>query len=75
VGEDVSAPVRTAFGAGFYNDGHLDLPAAVEQALRDAGCVRVDHLGDCTSCHPDRYFSHRRDQGPTGRQGAIAYVA
>ena len=75
VGEDVSGPVRTAFGAGFSNDGHLDLPGAVEQALRSAGCVRVDRLGDCTSCHPDCYFSHRRDQGLTGRQGVIAYVA
>ena len=75
VGEEVSAPVRTAFGPGFSTDGHLDLPAAVEQALRNAGCARVDRLDECTSCHPERYFSHRRDEGLTGRQGAIAYVS
>ncbi len=75
VGEDVSTRVRTAFGPGFSADGHLDLPGAVEQALRNAGCVRVDRLDECTSCHSERYFSHRRDQGLTGRQGAIAYVA
>ncbi len=75
VGEDVSTPVRRAFGPGFSADGHLDLPGAVEQALRNAGCVRVDRLDECTSCHSERYFSHRRDQGLTGRQGAIAYVA
>ena len=36
---------------------------------------RVDRLDECTFCHPERYFSHRRDRGVTGRQGAIAYVA
>ena len=75
VGEEVSTPVRAAYGTGLSTDGHLDLPGAVEQALRNAGCVRVDRLDECTSCHPERYFSHRRDEGLTGRQGAIAYVA
>jgi polyphenol oxidase len=74
VDEDVSGPVRAAFGPGFSTDGRLDLPGAVQQALRNAGCVRVDRLDECTSCHPKRYFSHRRDEGLTGRQGAIAYV-
>ena len=75
VGEDVSGAVRKAFGFGFSSDGHLDLPGAVERALRNAGCVRIDRLDECTSCHSERYFSHRRDKGLTGRQGAIAYVA
>jgi purine-nucleoside/S-methyl-5'-thioadenosine phosphorylase / adenosine deaminase len=75
VGKDVADPVRAAFGVAVVRDGHLDLPEAVERALIDAGCVRVDRLGECTSCHSDRYFSHRRDHGLTGRQGAIAYVA
>jgi purine-nucleoside/S-methyl-5'-thioadenosine phosphorylase / adenosine deaminase len=75
VGEDVADPIRAAFGAGPVRDGRLDLPGAVGRALVNAGCVRVDRIGDCTSCHPERYFSHRRDDGLTGRQGAIAYVA
>ena len=29
----------------------------------------------CTSCDPERFFSHRRDRGRTGRQGVMAYVA
>jgi YfiH family protein len=73
VGEDVAAPVRAAFGSGLVRDGRLDLPGAVERALRAAGCSRVERLGGCTACSPDLYFSHRRD-GATGRQGAIAGV-
>ncbi len=75
VGDDVAAPVRAAFGLPLVRDGHLDLAGAVEQALVSAGCVRVDRLDECTACNPERYFSHRRDTGVTGRQGAIAYVA
>lgn len=75
VGEDVAGPVRAAFGPGLVAGGCLDLPGAVERALSRAGCVRVDRLGECTSCHPETYFSHRRDAGVTGRQGALAVVA
>jgi purine-nucleoside/S-methyl-5'-thioadenosine phosphorylase / adenosine deaminase len=74
VGEDVAGPVRTAFGTGLVTDGRLDLPGAVERALVGAGCVRVDRLDECTACHSGRYFSHRRDRGITGRQGALALV-
>jgi YfiH family protein len=73
VGDDVAAPVRAAFGTGLVRDSRLDLPGAVERALRAAGCARVDRLDECTACDSDRYFSHRRD-GDTGRQGAIACV-
>jgi hypothetical protein len=75
VGDDVAGPVRAAFGGGLVRDGHVDLPGAVERALVAAGCVRVDRLDECTSCHPEKYFSHRRDSGHTGRQGAIAAIA
>ena len=74
VGEDVARPVRAAHGLGLVRDGRLDLPGAVERALRAAGCIRVEQLGECTACHEERYFSHRRDAGVTGRQGALAYV-
>jgi YfiH family protein len=74
VTEDVAAPVRAAFGFGLVRNGRLDLPGAVERALLSAGCVRVDRLDECTACNPEQYFSHRRDAGVTGRQGAIAYV-
>ena len=37
--------------------------------------ARVDRFDRCTSCEPETFFSHRRDNGVTGRQGVIAYVA
>jgi YfiH family protein len=53
----------------------LDLRSVAERALRQAGVERVDHVDLCTACSPERFFSHRRDRGLTGRQGAVAYIA
>jgi YfiH family protein len=75
VGEEVAAPFREAFGADVVRDGKLDLWTSAERALRAAGVDRVQRLDICTACHGERFFSHRRDAGKTGRQGVIAYVA
>lgn len=47
---------------------HLDLPLAVTRGLLRAGVAagQVSALPQCTACDP-RFFSHRRDQGKTGR--------
>jgi YfiH family protein len=74
VGEDVADRFRRAFGFGLYRDGRLDLWTAAERALRAAGCVRVDRADLCTACSPERFFSHRRDKGLTGRQGVIGHI-
>ena len=74
VGEEVAEPAREAFGDDVVHDSKLDLWTSVERALRAAGVERVDRMDVCTSCNSDRFFSHRRDQGRTGRQGVIAYV-
>jgi len=50
------------------------LGEAIERALRGAGVDSVERIGHCTSCEPGLFFSHRRDQGRTGRQGVIAYI-
>jgi copper oxidase (laccase) domain-containing protein len=52
----------------------LDLWTAAERALHAAGVERVERFDLCTACNGDRFFSHRRDHGRTGRQGVIAYV-
>jgi purine-nucleoside/S-methyl-5'-thioadenosine phosphorylase / adenosine deaminase len=75
VGEEVAAPFRRAFGLGLYRDGKLDLWTAAERALRAAGVARVDRVDLCTACDPKRFFSHRRDDGLTGRQGVIGLIA
>jgi copper oxidase (laccase) domain-containing protein len=76
VGEEVAGPFREAFGEDVVREGsRLDLWTSAERALRAAGVEHVDRADLCTACHPDRFFSHRREHGRTGRQGVIAYVA
>jgi purine-nucleoside/S-methyl-5'-thioadenosine phosphorylase / adenosine deaminase len=75
VGEEVAAPFQEAFGDDVVHEGRLDLWTSAERALRAAGVDRVDRFDLCTACDSERFFSHRRDGGRTGRQGVIAYVA
>lgn len=75
VGEEVREPFRAAYGDEVVIDNRLDLWSAAEQALRAAGCEEVERTDLCTYCHPELFFSHRRDRGRTGRQGVVAYIA
>lgn len=49
----------------------VDLPACLELQLRDLGVEHVDTIHACTYTDADRFFSHRRDKGLTGRMAAI----
>ena len=71
---EVGPEVASRFDADLLSGGKLDLWAAAERALRAAGVAEVERSDLCTSCHPDLFFSHRRDQGDTGRQGVIGLV-
>jgi YfiH family protein len=72
VGDEVLEPFADYEGVA---DGRmLDLRAVADAQLRAAGIERVEHVDRCTSCHPELFFSHRRDNGVTGRQGAIAWL-
>jgi purine-nucleoside/S-methyl-5'-thioadenosine phosphorylase / adenosine deaminase len=75
VGEDVAEPFRERFGADVATGGTLDLRLAAERALHEAGCAAVDRVDACTACDAERFFSHRRDRGHTGRQGVVAVLA
>jgi purine-nucleoside/S-methyl-5'-thioadenosine phosphorylase / adenosine deaminase len=74
VGTDVSEPFRLRFGADVLHGGKLDLWESTDRALRAAGVARVERFDLCTSCNPDRFFSHRRDDGVTGRQGVLGVI-
>jgi polyphenol oxidase len=52
----------------------LDLRRVIDARLAGAGVTDVRHLDCCTSCHPDLYFSHRRDDGVTGRQAGLCVL-
>jgi polyphenol oxidase len=66
------------FGAGVVprEQGRvrLDLARAVRQTLEGAGLApgHVDVLPHCTACDAQRFFSHRRDAGRTGRHLSFA---
>jgi polyphenol oxidase len=74
VGPEVADPFRAAFGDDVVQEGRLDLWTATERALRATGCEQVERTDLCTFCHPELFFSHRRDRGLTGRQGVVAYI-
>jgi len=56
-------------GGGFA----LDLPGAIANSLVAAGVSpeRIHAASECTACHPERFYSHRRDRGLTGRHWAL----
>lgn len=51
----------------------LDLKAVAEAKLRAGGVTGVVGVDRCTYCEPDVFFSHRRDDGVTGRQGGMVW--
>ena len=67
----------------FARNGHtdalegrmLDLPHVVRCELEALGVEDVALAGMCVSCHPELFFSHRRDGGLTGRQAGLAWLA
>ena len=72
VGEEVLDAFADVEGAA---DGRmLDLRKVIVAKLAAAGVTDVQHDDHCTSCEPELYFSHRRDDGVTGRQGGIAWL-
>jgi YfiH family protein len=48
---------------------HVDLAKALKAQLTARGVAddRIDDVGGCTLTEPERFFSHRRDAGKTGR--------
>jgi hypothetical protein len=53
---------------------NLDLSAIAAAQLAEAGADAVHAIGLCTMCHPELFFSHRRDRGVTGRQAGLAWL-
>lgn len=75
---EVGDEVRDAFAAlgdGIGNGRMLDLREVVRRLLSEAGVDQIEVSDLCTSCHPELFFSHRRDRGRTGRQAGLVWVA
>ena len=58
---------RTAGGATA-----LDLPAAVDQALAEAGVKIAERSPGCTACRADHWYSHRARR-ESGRMSAVVW--
>ena len=74
--EEDLAPVMDRYGPGVRgrtSEGHpaLDLPAAVDAALRRAGVRPADGVDACTAAST-RYFSHRARRD-AGRQALVVW--
>jgi purine-nucleoside/S-methyl-5'-thioadenosine phosphorylase / adenosine deaminase len=73
VGEDVLEAFGE-LGDGIADGRMLDLPEVARRKLAREGVERIESAGLCTSCERELFFSHRRDQGRTGRQAGIAWI-
>ncbi|HEY7932570.1 MAG TPA: polyphenol oxidase family protein [Solirubrobacteraceae bacterium] len=63
-----------AYGEGIFRKDRLDLAAVAASQLAALGITTVHDTEICTICsEPSLFFSHRRDQGITGRQAGIAW--
>jgi copper oxidase (laccase) domain-containing protein len=45
----------------------LDFAAEIRRQAEMAGILEIHDDKVCTACHPDRYYSYRRERGLTGR--------
>jgi purine-nucleoside/S-methyl-5'-thioadenosine phosphorylase / adenosine deaminase len=74
---EVGEEVLTAFADldGVARGRMLDLTAVATALLERAGVGTIESSGLCTSCHPELFYSHRRDGERTGRQGGLAWMA
>ena len=73
IGEEVLATLAP-LGKGIAQGRMLDLREAAGRALRHAGVEQIETSSCCTSCESDRFFSHRRDAGDTGRQAGLVWL-
>jgi len=67
---EVGDEVHAAFGTSGRT---IDLKAIARERLERAGVAAVHDCGLCTMHDSERFFSHRRDRGVTGRQAGVAW--
>jgi YfiH family protein len=73
VGEEVLGAFA-GLGEGVADGRMLDLSEVARRLLREAGVERVEAASLCTSCEANRFFSHRRDGGRSGRQAGLIWL-
>lgn len=73
VGPEVAAQFPASVVDRVGEKPRVDLATAAALRLTECGILpkNLHSAAECTACHGDRYFSHRRDQGKTGRMAAM----
>jgi YfiH family protein len=75
---EVGEEVKGAFDERFPHarkGRNLDLKVIARSLLEQAGVSAVHDLGICTICADrDLFYSHRRDNGVTGRQAGVVWL-
>jgi polyphenol oxidase len=73
---EVGDEVLTEFSdlQGVANGRMLSLNMVAQQKLMAGGVTQIDSFPLCTSCRPELFFSHRRDNGVTGRQAGLVWL-
>jgi YfiH family protein len=73
VGDEV-LDAFSSLGDGVAAGPMLDLAEVARRQLAAAGVEQIEIAGHCTSCEPELFFSHRRDNGRTGRQAGLVWL-
>jgi len=79
VGAEVMAAAADTFAGsaslfqynGKADQAHFDMWAANRRQLAARGVKHIIQSGLCTACRTDKFFSHRAENGQTGRFGVI----
>jgi hypothetical protein len=79
VGANVINAVAAAFAAsaslfrpnGKADHAYFDMATANYRQLAAGGVKQIIRSNLCTACHTDKFFSHRAEQGQTGRFGVM----
>jgi purine-nucleoside/S-methyl-5'-thioadenosine phosphorylase / adenosine deaminase len=81
VGPEVLAKARQSFGRQAerfilerQGKQHFDLWAANRFILEQAGVQNIEMANLCTVCHTEDWYSHRAENGQTGRFGALIAI-
>ena len=76
--DDVPEAMRRVLGAAAEpymvrrgEKWHIDLKGINALWLRQAGVQHIDVCPDCTGCHPERWWSHRKMGDRRGAQAAV----
>lgn len=69
-----ACPPGAPIAAQRAGEWYLDLPGALAAQLRAAGVAQIALSHLCTASHTDEWYSHRAEQGKTGRFGVFVML-